>query len=148
MTEENHEHLQGVVLIRSRDPAAGYNYCYLLPQRYNISTLQSKCNCNQETTGQTTATDLDQETTEQTTTIASADLNQETSTTEQTTSTVSTYPDQETTEQTTAIISSDSESVYLDEETMISSSCKVIVERMLLLFCSLICLIFCHNTKI
>ena len=95
MTEEKHEHLQGVVFIRSHDP--DYNYCYLLPQRYSIITPQSKCNCNQETTGQTTA-------------ISSA---------------------------------------YLNQETMTSSSCRVIVERVLLLFCSLICLIFqCHNTKI
>ena len=36
MTEENHEHLQGVVLIRSRDPAAGYNECTGVqnPHRY------------------------------------------------------------------------------------------------------------------
>ena len=49
MTEEMDEHLQGAVFIRSRDP--DYNYCYLLPQRYNISTPQSECNCNKETTG-------------------------------------------------------------------------------------------------
>ena len=62
----------------------------------------------------------------------------------------STYPDQETAEQTIMAITSDS--AYLDEETMTSSSSKVIVERMLLLFCSLNCLIFeiitelCNNT--
>ena len=136
MTEEKHEHLQGVIFIRSRDP--DYNYCYLLPRRYNI-TPQSKCNCNQETTGQTTAADLDQETryTKQTTTTVSANPDRETSTTEQTTSTASTYPDQETTEQITDI-----SSVHLNQESMISLSCKVAVERMLPLFCSLICLIF------
>ena len=84
MTEEIHEHLQGVVLIRSHD--AGYNYCYLLPRRYNIIAPHFKYNCNQETTRQIAAD--------------------------------------------------------LDQETMTSSSYKVIVERMLLLFCSLICLIY------
>ena len=154
MTEEKHEHLQGVVFIRSRDPA--YNYCYPFPQRYNISTLQSECNCNQETT--TTSADPSQETstTEQTTVTESTEeiTKQNLITTtasaketiEQTTATASA---EQTTERTTATASAEGSieqttataSTYLDQETT-SSSCKVIVERMLLLFCSLICLIF------
>ena len=58
MTEEMHEHLQGVVFIRSRDPG----YCFPYPRRYNIIAPHSKYNCNQETTRQIIAADLDQET--------------------------------------------------------------------------------------
>ena len=109
MTEEMHEHLQGVVFIRSFDQG----YCYPFPRRYNIiAPPQPKCNCNQETTGQTSyshsicKTGSSQETTEHTTATASAVLDQK---------------------------------LYL----MTSSSCDIIIiERMLPLFCSLICLIF------
>ena len=89
MTEEMHEHLQGVVYIRSRADPYDAGYCYSPLLRYNILSTpgpQSKCNCNQDTPGQTLATESTYHTT--------------------------------------------------------SSSCEVIVERMLPLFCSLICLIF------
>ena len=101
MTEEMHEHLQGVIFISTLKDTCS---CYPKPLRYNITapqiqpeyptplryniTTQPKCNCNQETTGQTKAT----------------------------------------------------ATAYLDLTT--SSSCKVIAERMLPPFCSLICLIF------
>ena len=107
MTEEMHEHLQDVVFIRSGNPG----YCYPFPRRYNIiAPPQPKCNCNQETTGQTSyshsicISGSSQETTEHTTATASADLDQ--------------------------------------DHLMTSSSCDIIIERMLPLFCSLICLIF------
>ena len=83
--------------------------------------------------------------------MASNDPNSNQESTEQITDIIiitSTYLDQETAEQIIMAISS----AYLDEETMTSSSSKVIVERMLLLFCSLNCLIFeiitelCNNT--
>jgi hypothetical protein len=83
MTEEMHEHLQGVVVINSRDPE-NLSYCNPFPLKYNITTCQPKCNCYQETTEQT--------------------------------------------EQT----------MYL----MTSSSCKAMVERMLPLFCFLMCIFF------
>ena len=43
VTEEMHEHLQGVVFIRSCDP--NYNYCYLSPQRYKITTVTPQSEC-------------------------------------------------------------------------------------------------------
>ena len=55
MTEEMHEHLQGVVFIKSRIDPYDPDYCYSPLLRYNIITPQPECNCNQETLEQTTA---------------------------------------------------------------------------------------------